>query len=698
MRNDVRVVRAWPWPWCRCSSSAARSSRRRDPAIDRQRWRGRVSPASRQRDRRADRDGRAPRPPSPPRPRSRPRPPSPAETAEPTETAEPGDDNGVDARAPTTTTARTAATMAPRTDRARPTTPATRAAMTAAGTQPRRPSRPTTTAVMSGDGPSATPSRPMTTAATAVATTVGLVAVTTDRRTIQAASGGRTNAPSMVRLDLAHTGASRSSASGPGVHPAARSRLIVNAAASASSEDQRDDRAIVDAVLGGDRDAYRHLVERESASVVRSCHRVLGDLHEAEDAAQEAFVTAYRSLAGWRGDGPFGAWLTRIAVRIAVRQASKRRSVAWLEPADPADERPIRTATARSRWRRGRGQTRRCSPFAPSVRRTCAAPWRSSPSRIERSSRSGSSASSRSRRSPARPIDRCRRSRPISVGASFDFGAPSSPERTGERPRRAVRPVRAAHPGIRAREPEPPMPSWRTRWHRARARIARGRRCGPAGRRVRRPGHGRDRPRAGAPTGRPPSVGRARGAGRRVPRRPRRSLAGRLDRRPAHRDPRPGPRVRPPRHPRRGRADDGHRGRSRGPPGGQRAGNPAAQAGSDGRTDLIPETAEPSESPAASDSPGPSESPEPTETAEAPGSPDPTATPKSAGTPAPRARLARRRRRTPRTPRSLARRPSDRDRRPRRRARWSRARLAPKARSWQLMPTRGPLLTGTLNR
>ena len=97
-------------------------------------------------------------------------------------------------------------------------------------------------------------------------------------------------------------------------------------------DDRRDDRAIVDAVLAGDRDAYRVLVEREGASVVRACHRVLGDLHEAEDAAQEAFVIAYRSLASWRGDGPFGAWLTRIAVRIALRQAGKRRAVTWLDP------------------------------------------------------------------------------------------------------------------------------------------------------------------------------------------------------------------------------------------------------------------------------------------------------------------------------------------------------------------------------
>ena len=102
-------------------------------------------------------------------------------------------------------------------------------------------------------------------------------------------------------------------------------------------DERRDDHAIVQAVLAGDRDAFRSLVEDESAAVVRACHRILGDLHEAEDAAQEAFVTAYRSLASWRGDGPFGAWLTRIAVRIALRQAGRRRAVTWLDPASAAD-------------------------------------------------------------------------------------------------------------------------------------------------------------------------------------------------------------------------------------------------------------------------------------------------------------------------------------------------------------------------
>jgi len=97
-----------------------------------------------------------------------------------------------------------------------------------------------------------------------------------------------------------------------------------------------DERATVDAVLAGDRDAFRILVEQESAAVIRACDRVLGDLHEAEDAAQEAFVTAFRSLAGWRRDGPFGAWLTRIAVRIALRRAQRRRDITWIDPRHPS--------------------------------------------------------------------------------------------------------------------------------------------------------------------------------------------------------------------------------------------------------------------------------------------------------------------------------------------------------------------------
>ena len=43
-------------------------------------------------------------------------------------------------------------------------------------------------------------------------------------------------------------------------------------------------------------------------------------------------MTAYRALGTWRGEGPFGAWLARIATRIAVRRAGRRRPVTWIDP------------------------------------------------------------------------------------------------------------------------------------------------------------------------------------------------------------------------------------------------------------------------------------------------------------------------------------------------------------------------------
>jgi RNA polymerase sigma-70 factor (ECF subfamily) len=94
------------------------------------------------------------------------------------------------------------------------------------------------------------------------------------------------------------------------------------------------DRAVVEAVLAGEVDAFRLLVERESAAIIGACLRILGDHHEAEDVAQEAFVTAFRALGTWRSDGPFGAWVSRIAVRLALRRAANRRTLTWIDPTD----------------------------------------------------------------------------------------------------------------------------------------------------------------------------------------------------------------------------------------------------------------------------------------------------------------------------------------------------------------------------
>ncbi|HEX7197076.1 MAG TPA: RNA polymerase sigma factor [Candidatus Limnocylindria bacterium] len=86
-----------------------------------------------------------------------------------------------------------------------------------------------------------------------------------------------------------------------------------------------DDRALVDATLAGDRQAFGLLVQRETRTVYRACLRILGRAHDAEDVTQESFVAAYRAIGTYRGEGSLQGWLLRIATRQAFRRLSQRR-------------------------------------------------------------------------------------------------------------------------------------------------------------------------------------------------------------------------------------------------------------------------------------------------------------------------------------------------------------------------------------
>ncbi len=81
-------------------------------------------------------------------------------------------------------------------------------------------------------------------------------------------------------------------------------------------ECQTDDRSIAAGLRAGDERAFGLLIGRETADVFRICYRILGSSAEAEEATQEAFATAHRSLATFDGARP-AAWLALIAVRQA---------------------------------------------------------------------------------------------------------------------------------------------------------------------------------------------------------------------------------------------------------------------------------------------------------------------------------------------------------------------------------------------
>ena len=96
--------------------------------------------------------------------------------------------------------------------------------------------------------------------------------------------------------------------------------------------------------LKGDDDAFAQIVEAYQKPVYNLCYRMLGNPNDAEDAAQEAFLRAYKNLKRYDTNRSFATWLLSIASHHCIDQLRKRRlntfSVddeqhAWLEPPDP---------------------------------------------------------------------------------------------------------------------------------------------------------------------------------------------------------------------------------------------------------------------------------------------------------------------------------------------------------------------------
>ena len=77
-----------------------------------------------------------------------------------------------------------------------------------------------------------------------------------------------------------------------------------------------EDAADVTRVLAGDVSAFEPIVRRWQKPLVNLAYRFCRDRGRAEDMAQEAFLRAYRSLAGWRREAAFSTWLFALASNL----------------------------------------------------------------------------------------------------------------------------------------------------------------------------------------------------------------------------------------------------------------------------------------------------------------------------------------------------------------------------------------------
>lgn len=94
-----------------------------------------------------------------------------------------------------------------------------------------------------------------------------------------------------------------------------------------------DEQRIIRDVLSGRREEFARLVRAHQAKVLSLCLSLLKDPAEAEDAAQEVFLKAYRGLRNFRFDSSFSTWLYRIAYRhgLDILRSRRRRRTQSLD-------------------------------------------------------------------------------------------------------------------------------------------------------------------------------------------------------------------------------------------------------------------------------------------------------------------------------------------------------------------------------
>jgi RNA polymerase sigma-70 factor, ECF subfamily len=104
----------------------------------------------------------------------------------------------------------------------------------------------------------------------------------------------------------------------------------------------RDERALVVRAVQGDHDAFNELVGLHQQAVFNVAYRVLGNVHDAEDAAQDTFIRAYQFMDKFDNSRPLAPWLKRIAVNVCLNRLEAQKPAAPLddEMAQPLDPNP----------------------------------------------------------------------------------------------------------------------------------------------------------------------------------------------------------------------------------------------------------------------------------------------------------------------------------------------------------------------
>jgi RNA polymerase sigma-70 factor (ECF subfamily) len=81
---------------------------------------------------------------------------------------------------------------------------------------------------------------------------------------------------------------------------------------------------VLERAQAGDHLAFAHLYSLHKRRIYSLCLRMVGNIAEAEDLTQEAFLQLHRKIATFRGDSAFSTWLHRLAINVVLMQLRKK--------------------------------------------------------------------------------------------------------------------------------------------------------------------------------------------------------------------------------------------------------------------------------------------------------------------------------------------------------------------------------------
>ena len=113
--------------------------------------------------------------------------------------------------------------------------------------------------------------------------------------------------------------------------------LLAEPPAGVASAAAPTDDDLIALALAGRGDAFGTLVERYERAVYHLAFRTIREVEEAKDAAQEAWIKAYRALASFRPGAKFATWIFTICYRVCCDRLAKRKRFTGDEPLDFAD-------------------------------------------------------------------------------------------------------------------------------------------------------------------------------------------------------------------------------------------------------------------------------------------------------------------------------------------------------------------------